>query len=370
MNRRSARGIVAGLSIAGLAMMLNGCDTVGYYTQALRGQAEIWRAARPIDAVLADPRAPQTLRDRLALANEMREFATRELGLPDNGSYRQFADLKRPYVVWNVFAAEPYAVKPIQWCFPVAGCVAYKGYFARADADRFAAQLRGAGKDVFVSGVPAYSTLGYFDDPVLNTFIHYPPAELSRLIFHELAHQVVYVRDDSVFNESFAVTVEREGVRRWITHHGLGKELEKFDAAQARRQQFFQLVGRYRLKLEALYATHASETEKADAKRALFAALAQEYAELKAAWGGFKGYDAWLGPDANNATLASISVYTQQVPAFQALLDDARGDLPRFYAAVRALSALAKPERDARLDELRNKARTTASESGHRSARE
>lgn len=184
----------------GALALLAGCDTAAYYLQAVRGQAEMWQATRPIEDVLADPQAPKALKARLEYAMRVREFASTQLALPDNSSYRGYADLKRPYVVWNVFATDAFSVRPRQWCFPIAGCVAYKGYFSRAEAEAAAAELERRGDDVFIGGVPAYSTLGYFNDPVLNTFIHYPQAELARLIFHELAHQVAYVPGDTAFN--------------------------------------------------------------------------------------------------------------------------------------------------------------------------
>lgn len=334
------------------AAALPGCETIGYYTQAFRGQAELWRATRPTRDVIADPQSTDALRARLELAGRIREFASRELGLPDNGSYRDYADLKRPYIVWNVFAAEALSVKPRQWCFPFAGCVAYKGYFSKAEADALAGELRRQGLDVFVGGVPAYSTLGYFNDPLLNTFIHYPPAELARLIFHELAHQVAYARDDTVFNESFAVAVEREGVRRWLAANGSEKESQAFEQARARRSEFGALTAKYRRRLEEVYASSQPVESKLAAKAALFAELQSEYIALKASWGGFKGYDAWLGEQANNATLASIAAYTQQVPAFEALLAEVGGDLTRFYAEVRKLAREPKEDRDKRLTRI------------------
>ncbi|MCC6532860.1 MAG: aminopeptidase [Burkholderiales bacterium] len=328
--------------------------------QAIRGQAEMWQATRPIDAVLADPMAPQGLKHRLEQAMRIREFASKTLALPDNSSYRGYADLKRPYVVWNVFAADPLSIKPRQWCFPIAGCVAYKGYFSRAQAEAHAEELRRNGDDVFLGGVPAYSTLGYFSDPVLNTFIHYPQAELARLIFHELAHQVAYATDDTAFNESFAVTVEREGVRRWMERYGSPAELEAFHQAQERRSSFYAIAGKYRRRLEGLYRSGLPADEMLARKQAVFAELAAEYQALKASWGGFRGYDPWLGAGANNASLASVAVYTHLVPAFQRLLETSGNDLPRFYAAARRLAELPKAEREARLKELRASVRAAA----------
>lgn len=350
MTRARRFGIVA--TLLACALVLVGCGTIGYYAQAVRGQAEVWQATRPIDSVVADPQSPAQLKERLRLATEIREFASRELGLPDNRSYRGYADLKRPYVVWNVFAAQRYSVKPKQWCFPVAGCVAYKGYFSRDEAEAFAGELRRAGYDVHVGGVPAYSTLGFLNDPVLNTFVHYPPAELARLVFHELAHQVVYVSGDTTFNESFAVAVEREGVDRWMARHGSPEALAAFHRAQARRADFQKLVLDYRARLASLYESGASQEALAAGRKRIYGELDEAYEALKRSWGGFSGYDLWLGRNANNASLASIAVYTQLVPAFQAMIREANGDLPAFYAEVKRVAELSRAERDAHLARL------------------
>jgi predicted aminopeptidase len=342
--------------------LLAGCDTAAYYMQAIRGQAEMWQATRPIEVVIADPDAPKALKARLEYAMQVREFASSQLGLPDNSSYRGYADLKRPYVVWNLFATDAYSVRPRQWCFPIAGCVAYKGYFSHAEAEAQAAELRRKGNDVFVGGVPAYSTLGYFNDPVLNTFIHYPQAQLARLIFHELAHQVAYAPGDSAFNESFAVTVEREGVRRWMQAHGSAAELAAFDRSQQRQASFYAIVSKYRRRLDQLYASGVPESEMAQKKAAIFADLETEYQALKQSWGGFKGYDRWLGPNANNASLASVAVYTHLVPAFQALLERSEGNLPRFYEEARRLADMPKQERKATLNALTRHAELAGAE--------
>jgi predicted aminopeptidase len=280
----------------------------------------------------------------------IRDFASRELALPDNGSFRTYADLSRPYVVWNVFAAEEFSVRPKEWCFPVAGCVNYRGYFARADADAFAADLRGEGFEVYVGGVPAYSTLGWFDDPLLSTFIHYPETELVRVIVHELAHQVLYVRDDTEFNESFAVVVEQEGVRRWLARENEPAERDRSQRAQRMRADFQGLVLETRQRLEALYASALAPEEKRREKKRILAGLRGDYEGLKAGpWQGFAGYDRWFGQEINNATLASIGLYHQLVPAFEALLDRNSLDLPRFYAEVKRLAALPKDARRERL---------------------
>lgn len=315
-----------------------GCSTLGYYLQAVNGQWALSRSARPIPQVLADRETPEEIKRKLERVEQIRTFASRELALPDNDSYRLYADLHRPFVVWNVFAAEEFSTAPRRWCFPIAGCVGYRGYFAQEQAKQFAAALRKDGLDVFVAGVPAYSTLGWMSDPVLNTFIHYPDHELARLIFHELAHQVVYLPGDSTFNESFATTVELEGVRRWLAAHGTPDDLAAFEAAQARRREFVDLVVGYRERLRTLYASTTPPAAKRRDKARTFAEMRAAYQHLKQSWDGFAGYDWWFEQPLNNAQLVSVAIYTQLVPGFQKLLSDSRGDLPKFYAAVKALA--------------------------------
>ena len=340
------------LAAACLALLLSGCTNVGYYLQSVGGQLDIWRRERAIVEVISDPVAPAPLKNKLARALQIRDFASRELGLPQNHSYRRYADLDRPFVVWNVFAAPEFSVEPVQWCFMFAGCVGYRGYFDKADAERFAADVVDQGHDVFVGGVPAYSTLGWFSDPVLNTFIRYPDSEVARIIFHELAHQVVYVRDDSVFNESFAVVVEQEGVRRWLALHGSTQDKTTFDRVQQYREDFTRVIGAYRGRLDALYRSRLAPGTMRERKAQLFDELARDYENLKAGWGGFGGYDRWFAQRPNNAQIASLAIYTQQVPAFHALLRQQGGELARFYAAVKELAALPKEERTARLQQL------------------
>jgi predicted aminopeptidase len=352
MKREDARRIGILVVVACLALLLNGCANVGYYFQSVSGQLDIWRRERPVEEVIADPAVPAALKERLARVLEIRAFASRELGLPDNASYRNYADLGRPYVVWNVFAAAEFSVQPLQSCFLFAGCVSYRGYFASEDAGRYSAGLAGEGYDVYIGGVPAYSTLGWFPDPVLNTFIHYPDTEIARLIFHELAHQVAYARDDTVFNESFAVAVEQEGVRRWLATGGDAEQLRQFDQRRRIRAEFSGLVQKYRERLDALYRTRLAPDAMRDRKRAILGELASEYRSLKAEWGGFNGYDSWFSGTLNNAQLASVAIYSQQVPAFEALLAREGGSLARFYASVQALAALPKAERDSRIRAL------------------
>jgi predicted aminopeptidase len=333
-------------------VLIAGCANFTYYLQSVRGQLDIWSRQQDIETVLERDDTPQALRDKLARVLEIREFASSELALPENRSYRLYANLERPYAVWNVFAAPEFSVHPREWCFAFAGCVKYRGYFAKPDADAFAAEVAGDGSDVFVGGVPAYSLLGYFPDPVLNTFINYPPPFLARLIFHELAHQVVYVRDDSVFNESFAVTVEQEGLKRWLERYGSPADRKLIDVISGRRDGFVRLIRSYRDRANALYASGLPPPVMRVRKAELFTELEADFRKLRETWGNFPGYDHWFSQKPNNALLASVSIYTRRVPAFQALLASQGGDLQRFYEEVKRLSRLEKAERTAALQQL------------------
>jgi predicted aminopeptidase len=337
------------LLVAALALLAGGCSNMGYYWQSVNGQLDIWRRERPVAEVMADPATTGELKAQLARVAEIRDFASRELALPDNRSYRSYADLERPFVVWNVFAAPEFSVQPQQWCLLFAGCVSYRGYFSKPEADRFAAGLVAEGSDVYVGGVPAYSTLGYFDDPLLNTFIRYPEYEVARLLFHELAHQVAYAKGDSVFNESFAVSVEQEGMRRWLAQHGDERQRADFERAQLVRREFIGMVEQCRGRLAALYRTRLAPDAMREKKREILAGLEAEYQARRKTWGGYNGYDRWFASRPNNAQLASVAIYTRLVPQFEALLAREGGDLPRFYAAVKELAALPMDQRQERL---------------------
>ena len=351
-SRTAVACAVAALAAAALA--LGGCAQVAYLSQSVQGHLGVMRAARPVEAWLADAATPADLRERLALSQRMRDFAVRELALPDNASYRRYADLGRPAVVWNVVAAPALSLTLRTWCFPVVGCVGYRGYFERGAADAAAAALVAEGLEVSVYGVPAYSTLGklpgdFFADPLLNTFIRYPEGELARLIFHELAHQVAYAPDDTEFNESYATAVERLGGARWLAEQAGPEAREGYARFDARRQDFRRLVGATRARLEALYAGPLGPDEQRAAKAALMAELRAEHARLKAGpWQGDASYDAWFA-QANNASLGVQAAYNALVPAFEALYRAQGGDFARFHAAVRQLAALPRDERRATL---------------------
>lgn len=330
---------------------ITGCASPVYYFQAVSGQLEILNKRRPVEEVLSDPATPPQTRQQLTLVRRLRDFASQELGLPDNPSYRSYADLERPFVIWNVFATPELSLKPRQWCFVFAGCVSYRGYFARDKAERFATDMKQGGYDTYVGGVPAYSTLGWLNDPVLNTFINRSEADLAGLLFHELAHQVLYVGGDTAFNESFATVVELEGVRRWFEHYGTPQQAGAYREKYQRREQFTALVLKHKSRLAEVYASNSSESEKRGAKARIFKELRSDYAVLKNNWGGFTDYDKWFVQDLNNAHLTAIGLYHQHVAAFQKLLAQHRNDLTAFYRSVKTLADLPKKEREALLGE-------------------
>ena len=339
-----------------VAMLLGGCSTLGYYWQSVSGHMQMINAARPVADVLADPQTPAALKARLELAQRIRSFAASELKLPDNASYKRYADLRRPAVVWNVVAAPEFSLTLKTWCFPVAGCVGYRGYFDELEARQMAEQLKGEGLEVNVYGVPAYSTLGKLDwlggDPLLNTFINFPEGELARLIFHELAHQVVYAPDDTMFNESFATAVERLGVQRWLPAKASQAAKDEYAALDARRQQFRALTAATRRDLTLIYVSNTATDQQIRAQAApksiVMKKFRADYEQLKKSWNAAPqstaGYDRWVA-QANNASFGAQAAYDDLVPGFEALFEASDKDWQRFYDAVRQLAALPKNER-------------------------
>jgi predicted aminopeptidase len=305
----------------------------------------VLRARQPIPEVIADPATPPALRQRLRLAQRARAFASDVLKLPRNKSYTTYADIHRPYVMWNVFATPALSLQPIEHCFLFAGCVAYQGFYHHDRAEALADRLAKRGDDVWIGGVPAYSTLGHFADPLLSTMDRWSDDEMIGTIFHELAHQEVYVKGDTAFNESFATFVQREGLRQWHADNHLPPP----DPAVAERQrQFTELVLATRDKLQALYASDASDPEKRAGKAQAFADLRRNYAHLRDnQWHGYQGYDHWFDAPLNNAKLVPFGLYDRGVPAFAALFERCGGNWSRFYAAVRKLGGEPAKQRDA-----------------------
>ena len=331
-------------------LLLGGCSVLsewGYRARAVGGHLDLLAKAQPIARWLADPATPEATRKQLLLAQQLRRFASEQLALPDNASYQRYVDLQADAVVWNVVAAPQHGLQLKTWCFPMMGCVGYRGDWDKPKAELLAQQLREQGWDVHLYGVPAYSTLGYSNplggDPLLSTFLRWGPAELARLLFHELAHQRAYAKDDSAFNESYATAVERLGLQAWWQAHP-NPELQAQDArVQSRRSRWRELALAARADLERLYASDA--TNKPELKRERFAQLTAELAQWAQEDAGYSGYLAWARR-ANNAHLALLSAYQLQVPAFEALFHRLGGDWTRFHTEVARRAALPKSERE------------------------
>jgi predicted aminopeptidase len=346
--RPAALAAVVTVAAAGLS----GCADLGYYWQSVSGHARMLNAARPVSDWLSDAQTPEQLKARLALSQQIRSYAVSELKLPDNASYHRYADLHRTAVVWNVVAAPELSLTLKTWCFPVTGCVGYRGYFDEAAARAEAAALRQQGLEVAVYGVPAYSTLGWMNwaggDPLLNTFINYPEGELARLVFHELSHQVVYAAGDTMFNESFATSVERMGSARWLSERAGPAARADYAAFDGRRQQFRALALATRRELEAIYDPKGAVAPDLPAQLAMKKIAMDNfrvrYADLKASWGGYTGYDPFVA-GANNASFGAQAAYDELVPAFEALFEREGRDWQRFYDAVKQLAKLPKDER-------------------------
>jgi predicted aminopeptidase len=343
---------------AGTVLCLSGCANLGYYWQSATGHLKIMSAARPVEEWLGDVEAPERLKNRLALSRRIRQFAVRELKLPDNPSYHRYADLRRTAAVWNVVVAPRYSLTLKRWCFPVAGCVSYRGFFDEAQARAEAALFTSQGYEASVYPVPAYSTLGWMNwaggDPLLNTFIYYPDGELARLLFHELAHQVVYAKDDTTFNESFATAVERIGVVRWLESEASPSARDDYAQYDGRRKEFRALALATRKRLETIYSQHAGE-QREQLKQGALEEFRERYAQLRAGWGGdparWRGYDRWV-QQANNASFGAQAAYDDLVPGFEALFEREGRDWKRFYDAVRRLAAAPKEERQQSLKNL------------------
>ncbi|AWY41950.1 aminopeptidase [Pseudomonas putida] len=335
---------------AALLLLLNGCSTVSYYSQLVSGQVQLLWAREPVSEVIADNHRDEKLRAHLSQSQKARTFASQQLHLPDNQSYRLYADIGRPYVVWNVFVTPEFSLKPQNHCFPIAGCVAYRGYYSQSAARGEAALQRLQGMDVTIGGVEAYSTLGWFNDPIMSSMMNWGDERLATLIFHELAHQRVYVKDDTEFNESFATFVEQEGTRQWRTWRNLPPD----NADQAkRRDQFTQLVLDTRSRLEQLYTQPLPPEQMRQRKAAEFERLRGEYRQLRdSQWVGDKRYDAWINAPMNNARLLPFGLYDQWVPAFVELFKQVNGDWVRFYAEVERMGALPIEQRKTALKAL------------------
>ena len=338
------------LTVACACLLASACGTLRYYAHVTHGQASLLAHREPIAKIVKDDATDARLRERLAATQQARQFASDHLGLPRNRSYTTYVDLGRPYVTWNVFAAPELSVEPATHCFPFAGCVAYLGFFDRADAERESLRLTGQGNDTAIEGAAAYSTLGWFSDPVLSSMLRWSDDELDGVIFHELAHQLIYVKDDSAFNESFATFVQEEGVRQWR----IARKLAPDDAGEkAHDDAFTALVLDLRDRLRTLYAQDAGVAAGREGKQREIEAFRERYRRLRdAEWSGDQRYDRWVDAPINNARLVPFGLYDRWVPAFANLFAETRSDWTEFYARTRALARLNKDEREQRLQAL------------------
>jgi predicted aminopeptidase len=340
------------LLAAVMPCLLSACSSVGYYLHTAAGQMDVIAASRPVEDVLLDPRTTPAERRRLERLPEVRQFAVDVLGLPASGSYRLYASVGRDALVWSVVAAPFDSLQPRSWCYPVVGCASYRGYFSPEAATRFAEGLRRDGWDVAVEPVPAYSTLGWFSDPLPSTVIDWPLSNIAALVFHELAHEALYVPGDSAFNEAYASLVEREGIRRWLLHHGSAQERVQHAQWERRRRDFLQLLERARTRLDGIYAAGLPSSVLQERKERVFEDLRAEYAAIKVRWGGHPGYDRWFDRPLNNAHLASVDTYSALLPAFGGLLQLLDDDMRAFHAACGAIAALPAARRQVYLERL------------------
>jgi predicted aminopeptidase len=333
-----------------VTLLLSGCSTLDYYSHLAEGQLHLLQARKPISELLIEPTVDPNLKQRLVLTQQARDFSSAQLGLPNNRSYRLYADIQRPFVVWNMFATAEFSLTPKLHCFPIAGCVAYRGFYSQGRARGAAALLKQQGLDTYLGGVEAYSTLGWFDDPILNTMLRWSDERVVAVIFHELAHQQLYVANDTAFNESFASFVEHEGLRQWRAAKGLSSSDPQ---GEQQREQFIALVLASRTRLQQLYDSDLAPAQMRSGKQAEFERLRAEYRTLRdSQWGGSGRYDNWINTPINNAKLLPFGLYDRWVPAFAALFEQAGRDWPRFYQHVAALGKLPKAERTEALARL------------------
>jgi len=351
------------LLLALVLPVLGACSSVAYYAQSIGGQLGVMAASRPVADVLADPDTDPAVRQRLDKLPELRRFAHAELRLPESDSYRSYAQIPREAVVWNVVAAPVDSLEARTWCYPVLGCARYRGYFDRDSAQAYTDALGRDGWDAAVEAVPAYSTLGWFSDPLPSTVIHWSLADIAGLVFHELAHESLYVSGDSAFNEAYAMVVQREGVRRWMLRHATEAERRQWRFQQRRRADFQRLLADARDRLATLYASDAERDTLLLHKAEVIQRLREDYAAMRQTWDGYAGFDRWFDRPLNNANFASIDTYTKLEPAFRHILEQVDGDMDAFHATCRRIAALPSDQRQRYMSGLlRSLARSTAGE--------
>lgn len=330
-------------------LCLSGCSTLAYYAQSIHGHIEVLSQRQPIIKYLQKSPLESDTARKLRLVLDLLEFSNNELHLPDNGSYRSYSDIGREFVIWNVFATPRLSLQPEQWCYLIVGCLNYRGYYSKADAIEFAGKLNTQDHDVFMGGVAAYSTLGWFSDPVLNTMLRWNDTYLARVIFHELAHQKLYIKDDTEFNEAFADAVATIATGLWLRNTNSSEEYQKFLMQQKYDRQFIELVLEYKHKLALLYDSAQTDEDKLVQKQVIFHELQEQFRHMRTSWIDYNVYDSWIEEDLNNAKLAAFATYRELVPAFMALYEASGNDLEVFYQRVIELSHCEKDARRLRL---------------------
>ena len=363
-DHRFCRRVITTLLLISVVAVLSGCHTVIFYSQAVKGQYQLITTRESVKKLLADSTTQPRLRERLELVQELRRFAEKQLKLPVDGHYQDYVDLRRDYVVWNVEATPEFSMESRTWWYPILGRLDYRGYFSEKSARKYGEWLRAQGYEVYYGGAAAYSTLGWFRDPVLSTFLFESKTDVAETIFHELGHQVAFASGDTDFNEAFATTVGQEGARRWVQSLNDSALLTAYQIALQRNSEFVGIVMKARLQLESLYGDTRTTGGKIRAnsepfvadpgymreeKRRIIEALRREYEALKESWGGDADYDGWFEQPINNAKLNSVAAYYDLVPGFERLLEANNGDLEKFYGEVKLLAAAPREQRHQRL---------------------
>lgn len=338
-----------------VTILLQGCSSVGYYWEKIQGHSEILSKQQPVQEVIDNPKTSPLLRERLINTQAARNFASEKLLLPDNDSYRNYADIGREYVVWTVVATPPYSIKAKEWCFIVVGCLSYRGYFSKESAEEFAEDLKKQNMDVYVSGIKAYSTLGWFDDPLLSTMLYKSEAYRVGIIFHELAHQKIYIEDDTASNEAFASAVELEGIKAWFSQAGKKQEYQNYLVSRQRDEDFKKILRQTREQLNILYLSSLQKETMQKRKQEIFIQMQESYKNFKKRWNEYSGYDKWMSNKLNNAHLALVATYNDRIPAFQKIFKDSGNNYALFYKKVEVLMALEKTKRNLEFEKMLSK---------------
>jgi len=329
-----------------LLPLLTSCADLGYYWHSAKGHMAIMDKRVAIDDLLADPELDPTLRQRLELVKKIRRFAIDRLALPASGSYTNYAQLDRPYALQNLFAAPEFSTQLVSWCYPIAGCTSYRGFYEQQRLDDFVNTLKADNNDIHIGRVPAYSTLGWFDDPVLSSFIDWPDHRLAGLLFHELTHQRLYIDNDSKFNESLATAVQQAGIRLWLSHHQQTEVLQKFDRSLVYRRDVVLLIESTRSQLRVVYNCDANDENKRRGKQEIFTRIRQQYQDISIKHDYRDGFARWFEAELNNAKLGSVSTYNALIPAFVAMIEAHDNDFERFFDYAEKIGDMGKEKRD------------------------